>query len=206
MNPAARSMTPADDALDFVFSFYERHRHRQQGRYDREVRRPDLIVDWARSRGLLPPRETTVLVTGSKGKGSASRLIAWGLASQGGPAVGLLLTPEERSHLDRIRIGNEPIPAGEFVAIVDRLRPDLETLQAGAPDTYYVPPTAIFLLVALHWWRQRGVETCVVEGGRGVAGDELGCLSARLGVVTAILPEHLDKLGPTLPDVRTKRG
>ena len=187
--------------VDFAFSFYERLRHRQVGRRDRDVRRPDLWRIWAASAGVMPSPSATVLITGSKGKGSTARLTAWGLTLHGAGPVGLLVSPEECSHLDRIRIDNQPIGEGEFDSIVESIRSDLDALQMAAPDNFYLPPTAVFLAVALCWWRANGVRTCVVEGGRGARWDEIGVIPARLGVVTSILPEHLGKLGPTMTDV-----
>lgn len=187
--------------VEFAFSFYERHRHRQLGRLDRDVRRPDLLLAWAGQRRLLPPAGMTTVITGSKGKGSVARLTAWGLASHGAGPVGLLVSPEECSHLDRIRIDNRPIPAHVFETIVEQIRVELEVLQNDAPATFYLPPTAVFLAVALCWWQAQGVRACVIEGGRGARWDEIGSIPARLGIVTAILPEHLGKLGPTLAEV-----
>ena len=187
--------------VDFAFSFYERYRHRQEGRLDRDVRRPDLLLGWASRCGLMPPADMTTLITGSKGKGSVARLTAWGLGHYGVGPIGLLVSPEECSHLDRIRIDNRPIPNGVFEEIIDQIRGDLDDLQNAAPDHYYLPPTAVFLAVALVWWRAQGVSACVIEGGRGARWDEIGCIPARLGIVTGVLPEHLDKLGPTQADV-----
>jgi dihydrofolate synthase/folylpolyglutamate synthase len=188
-------------ALDFVFADFEHKRTTQAGRLDREVRRPELVIEIARRRGWLPDAAATVLVTGSKGKGSTARLLAWGLGHAGAGPVGLLLSPEEREHTDRIRIDNQPIAAGDFADIVESLREDVRALQAQAPEHYYVPPTALFLLVALAWFHRQGVRHVVLEGGRGARWDEIGPLQARLGVVTSVLPEHLDKLGPTVADV-----
>jgi hypothetical protein len=187
--------------MDFAFSFFERYGHRQQGKFDREVRQPGILLAWLARQHLLPPAGTTVLVTGSKGKGSVARLTAWGLARHGAGPVGLLVSPEELSHLDRIRVDNQPIPPAVFDDIVDRIGPEIEQLQRSAPPNFYMPPTAVFLAVALCWWREQGVKACVIEGGRGVRFDEIGGIPARVGIVTGVLPEHLNKLGPTIDDI-----
>lgn len=184
--------------LDYVFSFFERGHRRQNGRYDREVRRPEVFAAIAADHRILPPSDRTILITGSKGKGSCARLLAAYLRQQG-KKVGLVLTPEERHHLDRIRINGEPIDAADFLRLLQSFQPALES--TADSDTYYHPPTAIFLLIALKLFHEQQVDYVVIEGGRGARYDEIGQIPAQLGIVTSILPEHLGKLGPTLNDI-----
>jgi folylpolyglutamate synthase/dihydropteroate synthase len=186
--------------LDYVFGFFERGHRLQTGRYDREVRRPDVFAAIAAEHRILPLPERTVLVTGSKGKGSCARLVAAYLRQQG-KKVGLVLTPEERHHLDRIRINGEPIGADDFVRLLDSFKPALEATADTVSETYYHPPTAIFLLIALKHFRECDVDYIVIEGGRGAKFDEIGRLRAAVGIVTSILPEHMNKLGPSLREI-----
>jgi folylpolyglutamate synthase/dihydropteroate synthase len=186
--------------LDYVFGFFERGHRRQAGRYDREVRRPDVFAAIAAEHRILPSPRRTVLITGSKGKGSCARLIAAYLQQQG-KKVGLVLTPEERHHLDRIRIDGEAIGADDFLRLLDSFKSALDATADTVSGTYYHPPTAIFLLIALKHFRERDVDYIVIEGGRGAQYDEIGRLQAAVGIVTSILPEHLNKLGPTLREI-----
>lgn len=186
--------------LDYVFSFFARGHRRQTGRYDREVRRPDIFAAIAADHRIFPPPERTILITGSKGKGSCARLVAAYLQQQG-KKVGLILTPEERHHLDRIRINGEPVGAADFLRVLQSFKAALERTADGTSDTYYHPPTAIFLLIALKLFSEQQVDYIVIEGGRGARYDEIGQIPAQLGIVTSILPEHLGKLGPTLKDL-----
>lgn len=186
--------------LDYIFSFFESGHQRQRGKFDREVRQPGIFAAIASQHGILPAPSTTVLLTGSKGKGSCARLIA-GHLQQAGKKTGLILTPEELSHLDRIRIDGEPIPPDAFLACLDALRPSLE---AGWPDQhadFYHPPTSIFLLIGLMYFRAQGVDAVVIEGGRGARFDEIGAIPAAVGVVTSVLLEHAGKLGPGMREI-----
>ncbi len=196
MDPAADAALQA--GLDYLFSFYAAGYQRQLGKFDREVRCPEVFMRIASELALLPVPAKTVLVTGSKGKGSCARLIAHYL-QQAGYRVGLVLTPEELSHLDRIRINGSAISAPDFLASLAALKPLLERPVAAAH--YYHPPSAIFLLIALHHFRQGGLDYVVIEGGRGAQYDEIGQIPAAVGVVTSILPEHLSKLGPSLAQI-----
>ena len=186
-------------ALDYVFSFFERGYRLQTGRFDREVRRPDVFAAIAADHGVLPDPARTILVTGSKGKGSCARLIAAYLRQQG-KKVGLVLTPEERHHLDRIRLDDQTIAPHDFLRLLDTYKPALDAT-SNAGETYYHPPTAIFLLIAIKHFGECGADYIVIEGGRGARYDEIGQLQAAVGVVTSILPEHLGKLGPSLRDI-----
>lgn len=186
--------------LDYLFGFFERGYRRQTGRYDREVRRPEVFAAIAQEHDILPPPQRTILITGSKGKGSCARLLAAYLRQQG-KRVGLVLTPEERHHLDRIRVDGQPIDTHTFLDLLESFMPALEATAQSSGDTYYHPPTAIFLLIALRYFRQQDVDYIVIEGGRGARYDEIGQLKAAVGIVTSILPEHLGKLGPGLREI-----
>lgn len=186
--------------LSYLFSFFESRHHLHKGRYDREVRQPAVFLDIAMRHAVLPHPECTIVVTGSKGKGSCARLTVAYLQRQG-YRVGLVLTPEERSHLDRIRISDNPIGVNDFLRLLETLKPDLESAMHQAGDLFYHPPTSIFLLVALKYFREQQVDYVVVEGGRGAQFDEIGQLNAAVGIVTSIFPEHLSRLGPDLRDI-----
>lgn len=194
-----------DGALRWVFSSYEARYRRSEGKFDRETRHPERIAAvWDRL-GLRPPAENTCVVSGSKGKGTTARLIAWNL-TRSGYRVGLVLTPEEISHLDRIRIDNRPIPENTFLELVRELAPSLDAVwQHAESDAYYLPPTAVFLTVAMAWFKREQVDRIVIEGGRGAKWDEIGQIEARVGVVANVLPEHLGRLGPNLGDIASDK-
>lgn len=189
-----------DDALDYLFSSFVVRAKLSVGCLDRDCRKPEIIVGLAGDLGVLPDPNRGCLISGSKGKGTTSRLLAWNMQAAG-RRVGLILTPEETTHFDRIRIDNQPIPSADFLRIVRQLQPRLGKALAAAPASYYFPPTGLFLLIGLCWFKERGVDAWVVEGGRGVAYDEIGGLMARVGVLTSLLGEHLARLGPTLADL-----
>jgi len=194
------SFPTSNDALDYLFSsFVSQHRF-HTGKFDREYRRPAVLVSLARKLGVLPIPSRTCLVSGSKGKGTVSRMIAWNL-SLSGLRVGVVLTPEEVTHLDRIRIGNHCIPEKDFCRILDALRPLLDSLLAEQAANFYFAPTGIFLLVALVWFEEQGVDAWVIEGGRGVEFDEVGHIDAAVGVITNVLAEHMGRLGPAIEDI-----
>lgn len=189
-----------DTALDYVFSYFTHRHNLHKNKHDRDFRRPEVLIEIAKNLNLLPVAARTCLVTGSKGKGTVSRMIGWNLAAAG-LRVGLVVTPEEVTHLDRIRIGNNSILAADFCRILTLLRPALDKALQQQSSDFYFSPAGVFLLIALKWFKEQNVDSWVIEGGRGARFDEIGQLDAAIGVVTNILPEHLTRIGPTVADV-----
>lgn len=113
----------------------------------------------------------------------------------------MVLTPEERSHLDRIRINGEPVGSADFLRLLETFKQDLQEAMCRSGDLFYHPPTSIFLLIALKYFCEQQVDYVVLEGGRGAQFDEIGQLDAAIGIVTSIFPEHLARLGPDVRDI-----
>jgi dihydrofolate synthase/folylpolyglutamate synthase len=188
------------EALRYVFSSYETRFSLSKGKADRSFRLPHIIIGIAKDLGVLPEPSRTVVVTGSKGKGTASRLIAWNLENSN-LNIGLVLSPEEVQHRDRIRINNSPIGEEEFIRCLNLAKPRLAATLRNAPEDYYHSPTGIFLLVALIWFKAKAIDYCVIEGGRGALYDEISRIPANCGVVTSVFDEHVVALGPSIRDI-----
>ncbi|MGB0683012.1 MAG: hypothetical protein ACPGOV_09905 [Magnetovibrionaceae bacterium] len=188
-------------ALDGIYRSYLRVKPLVEGRPDSEARNPAIILDIARLLGLLPAPERILKITGSKGKGTTARMAARLLDRETAGPVGLFVSPEEVRAPDRMRI-NDLVPSDErFCALYDRLKPRLDSIEAGLEDHRYLSPFGIFLLMALQWFKDEGVEWFVLECGRGAAFDEVGRLPAKTAVVTSVFLEHPEYLGPTLSEI-----
>jgi hypothetical protein len=174
--------------------------------HDAQFRDPSILIGLARRYDALPDPEKTVLVTGSKGKGSTARLISWQLqALMPNAKIGLVVSPEELTHLDRIRLNGLPIEPQQFEILLNSIQVDLLATQYGKHANYYHSPSGIFLLVALLWFKQRRVDFVVIEGGRGALYDEIAEIPAKLGCVTSILLEHAQQIGPTIEAIATDK-
>ncbi len=165
---------------------------------DSQVRRPQYLANWLAAHSLLPLAQKTIIVTGSKGKGSTARMIAWHL-QRAGYRVGLVVSPEELHHLDRIRIHNRPIKANDFIRLVQQIMPPLflleKTIHQEGHSFYYHSPSDLFLVLALAWFHEQAVDYWVLEGGRGAQFDLIGQIPAQIGVVTSVFLEHASFLG-----------
>ena len=169
---------------------------------DSKIRHPQTLISLAARLSLIPPRERIIRVTGSKGKGPVSHFAARMIrASHPRLNVGLLISPHELIHRDRMRINGEIIAEDEFVALFTELEPHLQRIELGTLAHPYLSPSGLFLLLALLWFKRRHVDYFVIETGRGVRFDEAGNIPSHVAVITSILGEHLDKIGPTLADV-----
>ncbi|MGB1111444.1 MAG: hypothetical protein ACPG4N_13870, partial [Gammaproteobacteria bacterium] len=168
--------------IDAIYRPWFQRRSSGQGLLDRERRFPERLIGIADELGCLPVPGHTVRITGSKGKGSVARLIAWSLQAQG-HRVGLVLSPHERDHTDRIRINNQAISPDDLVTVHSRLEPHLERLLEAHPTPYYPAPSGIFLLIALAWFKEQGVDYWALEAGRGGVSDEVGPIESKLAIL-----------------------
>lgn len=188
--------------LDELYSSFMTVKHLVKGKHDSEVRKPEIVFSILEELNVIPPSNNLIRVTGSKGKGTVSRLIARYLKTTNKQAkVGLIVSPEEFDHVDRIQIDGTAISYKDFTKIYDELRPILQSKQKQLKGTEYLSPFGIFLTIALKWFSQKNVTDFVIEGGRGVLFDEVGKLNSKVSVVTSILLEHPTYIGPTLEDI-----
>lgn len=186
-------------SLDLIFQSYLAAKPMIVGKLDRVVRNPEILLDVARKLDILPDPRCVIKVTGSKGKGTVARLCAQGLSHY--DKTGVVLSPEEISHLDRMRINGLSITEERFIQCFQTVWAAIDLPKPPA----YLSPYGLFLLIALQWFKEEGVSYVVIETGRGVKYDEGGQMAARLGIVTSIFFEHPSYLGPTLDDIRADK-
>jgi folylpolyglutamate synthase/dihydropteroate synthase len=197
LQSAIDSNAALEAVLKRLFSYFEVGFSQRLGLSDVQVRRPQVLGSLLSQLDCLPNPEQCVLVTGSKGKGTTARLIAWGLQLQG-MRTGLVVSPEERHHLDRIRIDNRAITQTDFVRIAQHLLPMFDQLAQTIPAPYYHSPSDLFLVIALMWFKEQGVRYVVLEGGRGARHDLISQINAQVSCVTSVLLEHTAYLGADL--------
>ena len=189
------------DALDEIYHWYMEAKPALKGRFDRDVRDPQIVIGIARALDLLPPPKRILRVTGSKGKGTVSRTLANALRRLGSRRVGLVVSPEEFEHTDRMKIDGIEITQDEFLKHYIALRDSLLAAAEALSQGRYLSPSGIFLLIALSWFKARDVDLFVLETGRGAQFDETGQIPSAVSAVTSIFLEHAGYLGPELKDI-----
>lgn len=186
------------EVLDEIYETFMSVKHLVKGKLDSEVREPNIILGLAKDLQLLPIKSRVLRVTGSKGKGTVARLLATALLKSDIGNVGLLVSPEEMEHTDRIRINSKPIEEDEFVAAYMAIRPALEEKKQELLGAQYLSPSGIFLLIGLEVFRNNNVAHYVLETGRGVKYDEIGNIDSKISIVTSIALEHPTYLGSSV--------
>jgi len=171
------------------------------GKLDKHVRDPEIIIRIAKDLGIIPDPDSVIKITGSKGKGTTSRLIAAYLLNSTLTHVGLLVSPEEFEHADRIRIDGKSLTQYDFVNTYRQLQPHLKNVELSLKENEYLSPSGIYLLMALLWFKEKDVKHFVLECGRGAEFDEIAQIQSCLSVVTSIFYEHPNSLGPSISDI-----
>lgn len=140
----------------------------------------------------------TVLVAGTNGKGSTSRVLAACLGAAG-RRTGLFTSPHlqhvgERALVDGVATGEHALSVA-----VATVRPHAEVLGA----TFFEVVTAACLLL----FADAGVEIAVMEVGLGGRLDATNALEPVLSVITGIALDHTDVLGANEASIaREKAG
>lgn len=137
------------------------------------------------------------VVTGSRGKGSVTSMMAKLLQALGYTA-GMMTSPHLVHWNERIRINGRMIPSGDFLRHLSALRPMIDAIGAELDDRQYLSPQGIFLAIALRWFDENQVDVAALEVGRGGRFDDVSAVTNQLAVFAPIMLEHTSLLGDAL--------
>ena len=146
----------------------------------------------------------SVLIAGSKGKGSTAAMIA-AILSQAGLRTGLFTNPHLVSLRERTQIDRQLISQRAFADLVTELRSHLQPAQHVQPRrfrTFFELTTALSFL---HFARQE-VDVAAVEVGLGGRLDTTNVLTPEVAVLTPIGLEHTHILGDTLAAIAGEKA
>ncbi|MGY0400136.1 MAG: bifunctional folylpolyglutamate synthase/dihydrofolate synthase [Ostreibacterium sp.] len=135
----------------------------------------------------------SVLITGSKGKGSSAIMLA-SLLKEAGKTVGLFSSPHLFDFRERIVINGEMINQRHLLQSARRVFNMANQLVINHPDEFprfFEVTTAIAYL----YFFEQGVDYAVIETGIGAMTDATNQDSHCLSVLTNIESEHLDIFG-----------
>ena len=141
----------------------------------------------------------SVHVAGTKGKGSTTAMIEAVLRAAG-YRTGMYTSPHLHTFRERIRLGGQPIPEADLVALVEQMRP----IVAARPEL-----TVFEIITALAMWyyAREQVDFGVFEVGLGGRLDATNVLRPLVSVITSISIDHVKVLGDTLEAIaREKAG
>ncbi len=141
----------------------------------------------------------TIHVTGTKGKGSVSRMLA-ALLRATGARVGLYTSPHIEHLRERIEVDGAPVGERAFVAAFNELRPLLE--REGRALTHFELLTA----AAFCTFRAEQVDWAVIEVGIGGRLDATNVILPEVCVITNIDYDHMDLLGDSLEQIAYEKA
>jgi dihydrofolate synthase / folylpolyglutamate synthase len=139
-----------------------------------------------------PVLARSVVIVGSKGKGSTARLTAALLRARG-KTTGCFTSPHMFDIRERIRIDDDLIPQEDF----DRLSADVLDWNRRRPEGDRIGSFEALFLVALLWFDERQPDKIVWEAGIGGRYDPVRALEAHHGALTSVELEHTELLGGT---------
>ncbi len=185
-----------DAAIRYIFTTRRRLDGPPRGldEYTRDVSWTRKLLERAH---LLEGQREYAVVTGSRGKGSVTTIMAKLLESLG-HRVGALTSPHLVHWNERIRVGGRMIPTDDFLRILRELQPIIDSVTGELPATQYLSPQGIFLAIALRHFSERNVNVAVLEVGRGGRFDDVAVAPNRLAVFAPIMREHSALLGDSL--------
>ena len=189
------------EAIDYVYASYlKAEPYLEYDAPDSKKRNPE----WTRFILLKRIGLPTVLVTGSKGKGSVSKMIAEIMGVH--RKTGMMTSPHMQVFNERFQVDGEMISDDELAEIISDLKPEFDSVEAKLSKEQYISPMGIQAAIALEWFPKKGVEFQVLECGKGVAYDDVGNIPHKYGVINRIFLEHTRELGATLSDIATNKS
>jgi len=195
------------EAVPYIYSSLLKAKPFQSEENDAVTRAPHLTKELLSCLDLIPSRDKVILVTGSKGKGSTSRMMA-AILRKMGLKVGLFTSPHLIDYNERIRVNGKAISDEAFLSYLNEHAPIMDKITASITNPqHYLGPTGILLSVALAHFQSEATDINVIEIGRGGAYDDTNVLKNKWAVLSKVMEEHLGFLGHSLEDiVRHKVG
>jgi len=188
-------------ALDFIYSFIDYERQGPHVRQTWDLRRVDELMGMLGDPHL---KSKTVHIAGSKGKGSTAAMTA-SVLTAAGYRTGLYTSPHLHLYNERIRVDDSYITNEEIVALVDRVRPAVEAVNAA--DRYGRLTTfEVTTAIGFSHFADRKTDFQVIEVGLGGRLDATNIVRPEVCGITSLSMEHTDLLGNTLTAIATEKA
>lgn len=192
------------EALGWVMGFWEVGRSREEERALRPLKVPRMrtLLEQLGSPHLAYP---SVLIAGTKGKGSTAAFMAEGLRAAG-YRVGRYTQPHLMDWRERTWVDGRLIEPEEVVALARRIRPVVERLQARVGDGHGLTTYEVGTAITLSHFADRKVDIAVLEIGVGGRLDALNAVDPVLSAITSISLDHTDVLGSSLGEIAAEKA
>jgi dihydrofolate synthase / folylpolyglutamate synthase len=142
-----------------------------------------------------------VHVAGTNGKGSTCAMIDAGLRAAG-VRTGLFTSPHLIEPTERIQVDGFPVSRSDFERAFNVVHETAEKLDLDCHPTYFETVTAM----AFWLFREKKVETAVIEVGLGGRLDSTNVVNPMLTVITPIDFDHEAYLGHTIEAIAGEKA
>ncbi len=167
---------------------------------DQHVRHPELTRQLLDKIGVDDASMNNMLVTGSKGKGSLTVLLAHILVHQG-KKTGLFTSPHLQHFKERIRLDGKALPDDIILAHAVTWKKALDAIEEGLPENVYVGPVGATAALAMSIYQTLHTDINVIELGRGARYDDVNQIHGTYAFINRIFLEHGNHLGQELAQI-----
>ncbi len=150
-------------------------------------------------------RYRSIVVAGTKGKGSTAALMANALQA-GGARVGLYAQPHLHTYRERMRVNGELISRAELAGLVEKMRPAVEKMLAETARWGTITGYEIGTGLALLFFAEQGVAVAVLEVGLGGRLDAVNVVTPQVSVITSLSLDHMAVLGDTIEAIAAEKA
>jgi dihydrofolate synthase/folylpolyglutamate synthase len=157
------------------------------------ARLADLLDALSVDRARL--QRTSIVITGSNGKGSTAAFCA-GIGRAYGLRTGLFTSPHLYRFNERFQVDGNPIDDGTLARLVARVEAAI-TQASRQRDKKFGAFEALFALACLYF-QETQCDFAVFEAGIGGRYDPVRLIGAQLSCVTSVDYEHVELLGDSL--------
>ena len=146
----------------------------------------------------------TVHVTGTKGKGSVSAMVA-SVLTRAGYRTGFYSSPHLLSFTERIQVNGRNISETDWAKLTEAIKPYVEAENA-IGDLGELTTFEIMTAMAFLHFRNEKVDYQVAEVGLGGRIDATNVVRPQVCVITSISYEHTDVLGNTMTEIAGEKA
>ncbi len=201
MNQVAKLEDKMEAIVSAIYhSYMVRKTHIDSSLSDQYTRSPGWAQALYQACSVADVNTTSALVTGSKGKGTVSKL-AEALVRGQGLKTGLFTSPHQLCYTERIRVNGDEVSVEDFVRLGQGVQESLTNMEDTIPLPQYMGPMAGWLALALRIFQDQETEVNILECGRGARFDDVAVVKAQAAAINTIFDEHLPYLGQTDLDV-----
>ncbi|MDD2370587.1 MAG: Mur ligase family protein [Firmicutes bacterium] len=185
---------------EFIYSSYVTRYNNIPSGSDAFVRNPNITREMLDYLGSVDRKQKNIMITGSKGKGSLSVMVAKILEGHG-YKIGLFTSPHLRDYTERIRINGKAISENDLIAIADKIKPIYDEIENRLPKHKYIGPVGATAVMAMSYFYENNTDFNVIECGRGARFDDVNQIQGFVGGINKIFLEHVGPLGHSIDEV-----